>query len=68
MGIMSEWENKKYEKKAEWSERIALLVLGSLVVEQVIKGGGIKAPLVIFGFISAGLFYFNAERLLAKIK
>ena len=59
-------ESRRYEKRADWAERFALALFGSLVVQQIVAGVPLTDPSVIIGAGAAVLAYYNAHRLLNK--
>lgn len=55
-----------YKKLAAWAERIALLLLASLVVQNIVVGASIAAPSVIMGMVLSLAVYGVAFYLLHK--
>lgn len=51
---------KQYEKLADWSERVALIGFGSLVVQQLVQGVPASSPSVIIDGIITALAYLVA--------
>lgn len=65
MGYMGEalkpqLTSRQYGKLADWGERVALVGLGSLVVQQIAKGVSVTSPSVILGALVTGLTYLIA--------
>ena len=58
--------SKQYEKLSDWSERAALALLASLVVQQIIAGVPVTHPSVMIGGSIAAGVYFLAYRWLKK--
>lgn len=54
-----------YKELAKWFERVAILVLASLVVQKIVLGG-ISDPLVYIGLVVSFAMYTSAYKLLIK--
>lgn len=70
MNYMDETEQRilsrdHYKELAKWLERVAILVLASLVVQKIVLGG-ISDPLIYVGLIISLTAYFFAYKLLIK--
>ncbi|MBI3442153.1 MAG: hypothetical protein HY007_00050 [Candidatus Sungbacteria bacterium] len=50
-------ESRRYEKRADWAERFALALFGSLVVQQIVAGVPITDPSVIVGAFATAPAY-----------
>lgn len=63
----SEWHltGKQYDKLADWGERVALVVFGSLVVQQLIERVT-SLPVIGIGIVLTGAAYLFAYQALKK--
>ena len=59
---------KVYEKKADWAERFALALFGSLVLSQIVSGVPLTSLSVLFGVLATAVSYMYANYLLNKSK
>ena len=57
-----------YEKKADWTERLALAVFGSLVLGPIVSGSPLTSIQFFFGIVAASVGYIYANYLLNKSK
>ena len=58
--------SRQYEKLADWGERVALVALGSLVVQQIVVGKPITSGSVLTGMFVTTLAYGAAYRWLKQ--
>jgi hypothetical protein len=57
---------RQYEKFADWSERAALVALGSLVTQQIGEDESLAQPSVLIGAVVTALLYYAAYRLIRQ--
>jgi hypothetical protein len=55
-----------YRELATWAERVALLLLGSLVVQNIVSAFSLAEPVVITGAILTAIAYYVAANFLHK--
>jgi hypothetical protein len=55
-----------YKELAAWAERVALLLLGSLVLQNVVSAFSLAEPVVIGGVIFTVIAYYGALTFLSK--
>lgn len=60
--------SKQYEKLADWGERVALVMLGSLVVQQIVSGKLITSGSVLTGAFVTAIAYGVAYRWLKRAR
>lgn len=60
--------NSQYSKLADWGERVALVMLGSLVVEQIVNGAPVMSVSVVVGAFVTALAYGAAYHWLRQAK
>jgi hypothetical protein len=66
--VLPESLKKLYEKKAEWAERFALALFGSLVLGPIVSGLPLTSRQVILGVVATTASYIYANHLLNKTK
>ncbi|OGZ97850.1 MAG: hypothetical protein A3J10_04345 [Candidatus Sungbacteria bacterium RIFCSPLOWO2_02_FULL_54_10] len=59
--------SRQYEKLAEWGERVALVLFGSVVVQQIVQGVPLADSSVVIGIIATALAYGLAYRWLSHM-
>jgi hypothetical protein len=57
---------RHYQVVSQWLERLGLIVVGSLVVQKIVSGAGLRDPVVILGVGVSFALYTFAYHLLLK--
>lgn len=64
-GSSGRLSKEHYKELSKWFERVAVLVLASLVVQKILLGG-LGSPTIYLGAVASLILYFVAYQLLIR--